>query len=110
MRLRNNPRAYDIMNENKDFVVIEPESFKNNWKSVFGNDNPIYIEIGMGKGDFIYENARLNPDINYIGIEKYPSVLAAAINKINLQEDKVSNLRLMRYDAIELNNVFEKMK
>ena len=108
MRLRNNPRAYDIMNENKDFVVIEPESFKNNWKSVFGNDNPIYIEIGMGKGDFIYENARLNPDINYIGIEKYPSVLAAAINKINLQEDKVSNLRLMRYDAIELNNVFEK--
>lgn len=45
MRLRNNPRAYDIMNENKDFVVIEPESFKNNWKSVFGNDNPIYIEI-----------------------------------------------------------------
>lgn len=108
MRLRNNPRAYDIMNENKDFVVIEPESFKNNWKSVFGNDNPIYIEIGMGKGDFIYENARLNPDINYIGIEKYPSVLAAAINKINLQEDKVSNLRLMRYDAIELNNVFKK--
>ena len=108
MRLRNNPRAYDIMNENKDFVVIEPESFKNNWKSVFGNDNPIYIEIGMGKGDFIYENARLNPDINYIGIEKYPSVLAAAINKINLQEDKVSNLRLMRYDAIELNNIFEK--
>ena len=108
MRLRNNPRAYDIMNENKDFVVIEPESFKNNWKSVFGNDNPIYIEIGMGKGDFIYENARLNPDINYIGIEKYPSVLAAAINKINLQENKVSNLRLMRYDAIELNNVFEK--
>ena len=49
-----------------------------------------------------------NPEINYIGIEKYPSVLAAAINKINLQENKVSNLRLMRYDAIELNNVFEK--
>ena len=49
MRLRNNPRAYDIMNENDDFVVIEPESFKNNWKNVFGNDNPIYIEIGMGK-------------------------------------------------------------
>ena len=46
MRLRNNPRAYDIMNENDDFVVIEPESFKNNWKNVFGNDNPIYIEIG----------------------------------------------------------------
>lgn len=50
MRLRNNPRAYDIMNENDDFVVIEPESFKNNWKNVFGNDNPIYIEW-MGNGD-----------------------------------------------------------
>lgn len=106
MRLRNNPKAYDIMNENKEFVVIEPTEFKNNWKSIFGNDNPIYIEIGMGKGDFIYENARRNPNINYIGIEKFPSVLAAAINKINLQAQKVSNLRLMRYDAIELNDVF----
>lgn len=106
MRLRNNPKAYDIMNENKEFVVIEPTEFKNNWKSIFGNDNPIYIEIGMGKGDFIYENARRNPNINYIGIEKFPSVLAAAINKINSQVEKVSNLRLMRYDAIELNDVF----
>lgn len=106
MRLRNNPKAYDIMNENKEFVVIEPTEFKNNWKNIFGNDNPIYIEIGMGKGDFIYENARRNPNINYIGIEKFPSVLAAAINKINLQVEKVSNLRLMRYDAIELNDVF----
>lgn len=106
MRLRNNPKAYDIMNENKEFVVIEPTEFKNNWKSIFGNDNPIYIEIGMGKGDFIYENARRNPNINYIGIEKFPSVLAAAINKINSQVEKVSNLQLMRYDAIELNDVF----
>lgn len=106
MRLRNNPKAYDIMNENKEFVVIKPTEFKNNWKSIFGNENPIYIEIGMGKGDFIYENARRNPNINYIGIEKFPSVLAAAINKINLQTEKVSNLRLMRYDAIELNDVF----
>lgn len=106
MRLRNNPKAYDIMNENKEFVVIEPTEFKNNWKSIFGNDNPIYIEIGMGKGDFIYENARRNPNINYIGVEKFPSVLAAAINKINSQVEKVSNLRLMRYDAIELNDVF----
>lgn len=106
MRLRNNPKAYEIMNENSDFVIIEPEKFKNKWKEIFGNSKPIYIEIGMGKGDFIYENARLNPDINFIGIEKYPSVLAAAINKINLQEEKVSNLRLMRYDAIELENIF----
>lgn len=106
MRLRNNPKAYEIMEENKSFVVLQPKDNKNKWKTIFGNDNPIYIEIGMGKGDFIYENARQYPNINFIGIEKFPSVLAAAINKINARETKVSNLRLMHYDAIELNEVF----
>lgn len=107
MRLRNNPKAYDIMKENEHFVVNEPENLKNKWKEFFGNDKPIYIEIGMGKGDFIYENARHHPDINYIGIEKYPSVLAAAINKINSQVEQVNNLKLMHYDAIELEKVFD---
>lgn len=108
MRLRNNPKAYDIMAENKSFVVLEPQNCKNKWKEIFGNDNPIYIEIGMGKGDFIYENACQYPDINFIGIEKFPSVLAAAINKINARDKQADNLRLMHYDAIELNDVFEK--
>lgn len=108
MRLRNNPKAYDIMKENDSFVIIEPEKCKNNWHKVFGNDRPIFIEIGMGKGDFIYENACCYPEINFIGIEKYPSVLAAAINKINARDEKVNNLRLIHYDAIELGNVFEK--
>ncbi len=94
------------MNENSDFVVIEPENLKNNWNDIFDNDKPIYIEIGMGKGDFIFQNACNYPDINFIGIEKYPSVLAAAINKIKQKEKKVTNLRLMRYDAIELEKVF----
>ena len=98
MRLRNNPKAYEIMNENSDFVVIEPENLKNNWNDIFDNDKPIYIEIGMGKGDFIFQNACNYPDINFIGIEKYPSVLAAAINKIKQKEKKVTNLRLIRYD------------
>lgn len=106
MRLRNNPKAYEIMNENSDFVVIEPENLKNNWNDIFDNDKPIYIEIGMGKGDFIFQNACNYPDINFIGIEKYPSVLAAAINKIKQKEKKVTNLRLIRYDAIELEKVF----
>ena len=108
MRLRNNPKTYDIMKENKSFVILEPENCKNKWKDIFGNNHPIYIEIGMGKGDFIYENARQFPEINFVGIEKYPSVLAAAINKINAREEKVNNLRLMHYDAIELHQVFEK--
>ncbi|WP_278628014.1 tRNA (guanosine(46)-N7)-methyltransferase TrmB [Thomasclavelia cocleata] len=106
MRLRNNPKAYEIMNENSDFVVIEPENLKNNWNDIFDNDKPIYIEIGMGKGDFIFQNACNYPDINFIGIEKYPSVLAAAINKIKQKEKKVTNLRLIRYDGIELEKVF----
>lgn len=106
MRLRNNPKAYEIMNENSEFVVIEPENLKNNWNDIFDNDKPIYIEIGMGKGDFIFQNACNYPDINFIGIEKYPSVLAAAINKIKQKEKKVTNLRLIRYDAIELEKVF----
>ena len=108
MRLRNNPKAYDIMKENDSFVVIEPVNFKNRWKEVFENENPIFIEIGMGKGDFIYEFARQYPDINFIGIEKYPSVLAAAINKINARQEKLANLRLMHFDAIELQQVFAK--
>ena len=106
MRLRNNPKAYEIMNENSDFVVIEPENLKNNWNDIFDNDKPIYIEIGMGKGDFIFQNACNYPDINFIGIEKYPSVLAAAINKIKQKEKKVTNIRLMSYDAIVLEKVF----
>ena len=67
----------------------------------------MFVEIGMGKGDFIYQNALKHPENNYIGIEKFPSVLAAAINKINKQE-KLDNLKLMHYDALELLNVFEK--
>lgn len=58
MRLRNNPKHSDIMKENKSFVILEPENCKNKWKRYFGNNHPIYIEIGMGKVIFIYENAR----------------------------------------------------
>ena len=65
-----NKRLYDIMKENKSFVILEPENCKNKWKDIFGNNHPIYIEIGMGKGDFIYENARQFPEINFVGIEK----------------------------------------
>ncbi|WP_249030439.1 tRNA (guanosine(46)-N7)-methyltransferase TrmB [Tannockella kyphosi] len=106
MRLRNNPKALDILEENKEFVVLEPTKFKNKWSQVFNNDHPIYIEVGMGKGDFIYNNAVKYPDINFIGIEKYPSVLAIATKKVQTS-GVLPNLRLMSYDAIELLEVFE---
>lgn len=107
MRLRNNPKAYDIMEENGDFVILEPELHKGKYHDIFVENKPLYIEIGMGKGDFIYQNALKHPENNYIGIEKFPSVLAAAINKIN-KLPKLDNLKLMHYDAIELNKVFDK--
>lgn len=106
MRLRNNPNALNILLENNDLVIENPENYKNNFKSLFNNDNPIYIEIGMGKGDFIYQNALKHPEINYIGIEKFPSVLVSAVNKIK-QNEVPNNLKLMHYDAIELNNLFD---
>ena len=107
MRLRNNPKAYDIMEENADFVILSPESHKGKYHQLFKENKPVFVEIGMGKGDFIYRNALKHPENNYIGIEKFPSVLAAAINKINKQE-KLDNLKLMHYDALELLNVFGK--
>lgn len=103
MRLRNVPGARDVIAES-EFVVQEFKEAKGNWKEVFKNTNPIHIEIGMGKGQFINKLARLNPDINYIGIEKYSSVLLRAIQK--QEEDPVPNLKFIRMEAEEIAEVF----
>ena len=73
MRLRNVKGSRELIAAN-DFVVHEEETMKGKWHSFFGNDNPIHIEVGMGKGRFIIDMAKLHPEINYIGIEKYSSV------------------------------------
>ena len=103
MRLRNVPGAREVMIENK-YVFTEPEGMKGTWKDVFGNSNPVHIEIGMGKGVFITTLASQNPDINYVGIEKYSSVLLRAVQK--LEEEELPNVRLIRMDAEDLENVF----
>jgi tRNA (guanine-N7-)-methyltransferase len=105
MRLRNNPKALDTLKENDKFVIMEPSLYKGKWLTVFDNDNPIHIEIGMGKGDFIYQLATQNPDINYIGLEKYPSVLATAVNKVN-SLGCLPNVRFISFDAISLQDIF----
>lgn len=107
MRLRNNPKANEILENHNEFVVLNTKKHKGKWNEIFGNNQPIYIEIGMGKGDFIIENARRYPDINFIGIEKFPSVLVGAIKKIDSFEEKIPNLRLMKEDALELADVFD---
>lgn len=105
MRLRNVKGSREVIAEDPH-VVHEPEKLKGHWKDFYGNRNPIHIEIGMGKGRFIRELAKLNPQINYIGIEKYSSVLIRALEKIN-QED-LKNLVFIRMDAEEINQVFSK--
>lgn len=103
MRLRNVKGSREAIAAN-DFVIHNPEEMKGKWKEVFGNDNQIHIEVGMGKGRFLMELAQLNPDINYIGIEKYSSVLIRAIEK--RQEVELSNLFFIRMDAENINEVF----
>ena len=103
MRLRNVPGAREVMVEN-EYVFTEPEGMCGTWKEVFGNDNPIHIEIGMGKGTFITTLAGMNPDINYVGIEKYSSVLLRAVEKQD--ELQLPNLRFIRMDADNINEVF----
>ncbi len=96
MRLRNIPGARDIIAESP-WIVQDPEEKKGCWKEVFGNDKPIHLEIGTGKGRFILQLALENPDINYIGLEKYSSVLIRALEKQD--EALLPNLFFIRGDA-----------
>ena len=105
MRLRNVPGARETIIENQ-FSIQQPEQMKGKWAEVFGNDHPIHIEVGMGKGQFIIEMARRNPEVNYIGIEKYSSVLVRAVEK--LEDFEQDNLRLIRMDAENIEEVFDK--
>lgn len=105
MRLKNVKNAKMILEQGK-YYVKNASDYKGKWSNYFNNDNPIYIEIGTGKGNFIIKNAINNPDINYIGIEKFDSVLVRAIQKSNDLE--VDNLKFIRMDAENILDVFDK--
>ena len=106
MRLRNITGSKEFIAENR-YVVHEPEKYKGCWnKEIFKNENPIHIEVGMGKGRFIMELASCNPDINFIGIEKYSSVLLRAIQKMEANE--LTNLTFIRMDAEYITDSFDK--
>ena len=98
MRLRNVKNAEDILSSSK-YVIT-----KIDLSNLFSNDNPIYLEIGMGKGDFIIANAMKYPNINFIGIEKYASVMVRAVQK--LIDVELPNLKLIHMDANEIDQVF----
>jgi tRNA (guanine-N7-)-methyltransferase len=106
MRLRNKPWASEKLNEYPQYVIAQPEECKGKWHEVFGNDNPLHIEVGTGKGQFVTEMAKANPDVNYIGIELYESVIVSALDRII--EAEIPNVKLMNVDAKNLKEYFEK--
>lgn len=105
MRLRNIPGSRETIAESR-WCIQQPEQAKGHWQELFGNRNPIHIEIGMGKGQFIMALAANNPNINYIGIEKYSSVLLRGLQK--MEEQPLDNLRFIRMDAETITGVFGK--
>lgn len=107
MRLRNIPGSKEAIAES-NYVIQNPEACKGRWKEIFGNDNPVQIEVGMGKGRFSMDMARLHPDRNYVGIEMYDSVLLRAVQKREELGEELSNLYFIRMDARNLGEVFEK--
>ena len=104
MRLRNVPVSREAIAASK-YAVDVPEENKGKWKEIFGNNNPLHIEIGMGKGRFITDLAIKNPEINYVGIEKFSSVLIRGIEK--LEQLELNNLLFIRMDAEDICDVFE---
>lgn len=104
MRVRKRKGAEKHLQEHSEYVILEPEKVRGNWQSVFGNDNPIHIEVGSGKGAFITGMALQNPDINYIGIDIQVSVLSYALDKVI--ESQAPNVRLLLVDGSSLTNYF----
>lgn len=105
MRLRNIPGADEAIADSPH-CIQEPMAEKGRWNLIFGNENPIHIEIGMGKGQFIMKLAKEHPDINYIGIERYSSVLLRALQKMEVEP--LPNIRFLCMDASMITEVFDK--
>lgn len=106
MRLRNKPWAREKIDAHPQYIIPAPANVKGHWHDIFGNNNPIHIEVGTGKGQFVTGMAKQNPDINYIGIELYESIIVSALDL--LIEADVPNLKLLNVDGSDLLNYFEK--
>ena len=108
MRLRNIPGAREIVAGNEN-VITSSDEVSHGWNDIFGNDDPIYVEIGMGKGKFLIEMAQKYPGINFIGIDRYESVMIKALQKLEkMGEDAPSNIRFIRMDAVDIEDFFKK--
>ncbi|HJH11138.1 MAG TPA: tRNA (guanosine(46)-N7)-methyltransferase TrmB [Metalysinibacillus jejuensis] len=107
MRLRNKPWASEFIADHPEVIIPDPEQHKGQWQQVFGNTNPLYIEVGTGKGQFITGMALQNPNINYIGIELYDSVIVCALENA-IEAKSPANLRLLKVNGADLNKYFAK--
>ncbi|MBA3927400.1 tRNA (guanosine(46)-N7)-methyltransferase TrmB [Listeria rustica] len=105
MRVKHKPWARDKILAHPEVCVANPEELNGKWHQLFGNENPIHIEIGTGKGQFVTGMAQANPDINYIGIEVVESVLITALDKALAAG--IPNLRLLSVDGADLLEYFE---
>lgn len=103
MRLRNVKNKDQILSSSP-FFIADGSSYKGKWHRLFGNDRPIYLEIGMGKGKFLIENAIRYPEINFIGIERYDSVLARALEKV---PEDLKNIKIVRLNAEYIEKLFD---
>lgn len=109
MRLRYDAKAKLFLAENQDLVILEPKNYKNNWsKTVFMNNNPCFLEIGCGKGEFIIAMAVQYPEINFIALDKYEVILRAAVKKLKKLLVPVKNLKFVKADANHILNFFAK--
>lgn len=105
MRLRKVKGAAETIAANPTIVVQNEKELKGNWQSVFEKDQPLYIEVGMGKGQFVIGMAQKNPHLNFIGIEKFDSVMVRALEKV-IEAGELPNLKLLKIDADELTDIF----
>ncbi len=106
MRVRNRKGATELLEAHPQYVILNPADAKGRWQEIFGNNHPIHVEVGSGKGAFVSGMAKANPDINYIGIDIQKSVLSYALDKV-LATD-VPNIKLLWVDGSDLTDYFEK--
>lgn len=105
MRVRNRKGATELLEAHPQYVILNPADAKGRWQEIFGNDHPIHVEVGSGKGAFVSGMAKANPNINYIGIDIQKSVLSYALDKV-LATD-VPNIKLLWVDGSDLTDYFE---
>ena len=105
MRTRRVKNA-DIIIDNCSFLIKNPQEYRGHYQQLFHNDHPLYLEIGMGKGQFLLTSALNNPHINYLGIEKFDSIIARAIEKISVHD--LPNIKVIKMDAKDIASIFDK--